>query len=68
MASTPVPSPLTSLLFFWLFLKALLFSTGGMGSLPSLRADLLARRWATERQFGEALTIGNTAPGRPACE
>jgi len=44
MASTPVPSPLTSLLFFWLFLKALLFSTGGMGSLPSLRADLLARR------------------------
>lgn len=51
------------LLFFWLFLKASLFSTGGMGNLPSLHADLLARRWATERQFGEALTIGNIAPG-----
>jgi len=51
------------LLFFWLFLKASLFSTGGMGSLPSLHADLIARRWATERQFGEALTIGNVAPG-----
>jgi len=51
------------LLFFWLFLKASLFSTGGMGSLPSLHADLIARRWATERQFGEALTIGNIAPG-----
>ena len=51
------------LLFFWLFLKASLFSTGGMGNLPSLHADLIARRWATERQFGEALTIGNVAPG-----
>lgn len=51
------------LLFFWLFLKASLFSTGGMGSLPSLHADLIARRWATERQFGEALTIGQVSPG-----
>lgn len=50
-------------LYFWLFLKASLFSTGGLGNLPSLHADLLARHWATERQFGEALTIGNISPG-----
>jgi len=40
-----------------------LFSTGGMGNLPSLHADLIARRWATERQFAESLTIGQVAPG-----
>lgn len=51
------------LVLFWLLLKASLFSTGGMGNLPSLHADLLARHWATERQFGEALTIGNISPG-----
>ena len=51
------------LLYFWLFLKASLFSTGGMGNLPSLHADLPAHGWATERQFGEALTIGNISPG-----
>ncbi len=51
------------LLFFWLYLKASLFSTGGYGSLPSLHADLLARRWASERQFAEALTIGQLSPG-----
>lgn len=51
------------LLYFWLFLKASLFSTGGMGSLPSLHADLLARRWAAERHFVEALAIGQVSPG-----
>lgn len=51
------------LLFFWLFLKASLFSTGGMGNLPSLHADLPALHWATERQFGESLTIGQISPG-----
>ena len=51
------------LLFFWLFLKASLFSTGGYGSLPILHADLIARRWASERQFAEALTIGQLSPG-----
>ncbi|HLK58319.1 MAG TPA: chromate transporter [Chthonomonadaceae bacterium] len=50
-------------LSFWLFLKASLFSTGGMGNLPSLHNDLLARRWATERQFAESLLIGQLAPG-----
>lgn len=51
------------LLYFALFLKASLFSTGGMGNLPSLHADLLARRWAVERQFVEALAIGQISPG-----
>ena len=51
------------LLFFWLFLKASLFSTGGLGNLPSLHADLLARRWASDRQFAESLTIGQLSPG-----
>jgi chromate transporter len=51
------------LLYFWLFFKASLFSTGGTGNLPSLHADLLPKHWATERQFGEALTIGQVSPG-----
>ncbi len=60
------PHPLTAwfwLLYFWLFLKASLFSTSGLGSLPSLHADLLARRLASDRQFAEALTIGQLSPG-----
>ena len=52
--------PLT---YLWLLLKASLFSTGGSGNLPSLHADLLARGWATERQFAEALAIGQISPG-----
>jgi chromate transporter len=51
------------LLYFWLFLKASLFSTGGMGNLPSLHSDLLPRHWATEQQFAESLMIGQLAPG-----
>ena len=51
------------LIYFWLFLKASLFSTGGMGNLPSLHADFLARGWATEQQFAESLAIGQVAPG-----
>lgn len=51
------------LLYLWIFLKASLFSTGGFGNLPSLHTDLLARRWATERQFAESLMIGQISPG-----
>lgn len=51
------------LLYFWLFFKASLLSTGGMGNLPSLHADLISRRWAVERQFVEALAIGQVSPG-----
>lgn len=49
--------------FFWLFLKASLFSTGGMGNLPSLHDDLIPRGWATERYFGESLAVGQISPG-----
>ena len=51
------------LVFFELLLKASLFSTGGIGNLPSLHSDLTARGWATERQFGEALAVGQVSPG-----
>ena len=51
------------LVYFWLLLKASLFSTGGTGNLPSLHADLLARGWATDRHFAEALAVGQLSPG-----
>ena len=51
------------LVYFWLLLKASLFSTGGTGNLPSLHADLIARGWATDRQFAEALAVGQLSPG-----
>lgn len=51
------------LTYFWLFLKASLFSTSGLGNLPSLHGDLIPRGWASERQFAEALTVGQISPG-----
>jgi len=51
------------LVYFLLFLKASLFSSGGFANLPSLHQDLLARRWASESQFGQALAIGQISPG-----
>jgi len=49
--------------YFWLLLKACLFSTGGFGNVPSLHSDLLARGWANEQEFGEALSVGQVSPG-----
>lgn len=49
--------------YFWVALKASLFSTGGLGNLPSLHQDLLARHWATDRQFASSIAIGQLAPG-----
>ena len=51
------------LVFFLVMFKASLFSTGGMGNLPAIHDDLLARGWATEREFAEALAIGQVSPG-----
>ena len=51
------------LVYFWLLLKASLFSTGGFGNLPSLLNDFVSRGWATERQFAEALAVGQVSPG-----
>jgi chromate transporter len=49
--------------YFWLLLKASLFSTGGAGNLPSLHTDLIARGWAQDQHFTEALAIGQISPG-----
>jgi chromate transporter len=49
--------------FFWLLLKASLFSTSGTGNLPILHHDLISRGWASEFQFAEALAIGQITPG-----
>lgn len=51
------------LLYFLLFLKASLFSSGGFSNLPSLRQDLLANHWASEGQFEQSLAIGQLSPG-----
>jgi chromate transporter len=49
--------------YFWLFLKASLFSTGGFSNLPSLHQDLIGAGWAVEADFGESLAIGQVSPG-----
>jgi chromate transporter len=51
------------ILYFWTFLKASLFSSGGTGNMPSLHNDLTAAHLATGRQFAEALLIGQISPG-----
>lgn len=50
-------------IYFLLFLKASLFSTGGLSNLPSLHQDLTARHWATDADFGHAVVIGQLSPG-----
>ncbi len=50
-------------LYFWLLFKGSLFSMSGLGNFPSVHADLTAHGWATEREFGEALAVGQIAPG-----
>jgi chromate transporter len=50
-------------LYFWIFLKASLLSTGGTGNLPSLHDDLVPRGWANDHEFVESLTIGQISPG-----
>jgi chromate transporter len=50
-------------IYFLLFLKASLFSTGGFSNLPSLHQDLLANGWAKESYFGQSIAIGQISPG-----
>lgn len=52
-----------ALIYFLLFFKATVFSMNATGNLPSLHQDLLARGWAQEAQFGEAMAIGQISPG-----
>lgn len=51
------------LIYFLVLLKGSLFSSGGFSNLPSVRQDLLARSWATDTQFGQAVAIGQISPG-----
>lgn len=51
------------LIYFLVFLKASLFSTGGLGNLPSLHQDMLSSGWATETDFGKAVAVGQITPG-----
>jgi chromate transporter len=50
-------------LYFLLFLKASLFSTGGFSNLPSLHQDLIGMRWAVDADFSESIAIGQISPG-----
>src|SRR5690242_3835270 len=50
-------------LYFLLFLKASLFSSGGFSNLPSLHQDLIANGWATDAVFGQSIAIGQISPG-----
>ena len=49
--------------FFWIFLKASLFSFGGMGNLPFLHKDLIQLGWAKESDFITAIAVGQLSPG-----
>ena len=51
------------LIYFLLFLKASLFSTGGFSNLPSLHQDLIGNGWANEADFGQSIAIGQLSPG-----
>jgi chromate transporter len=51
------------LLYFWLFLKASLLSTGGLGNLPFLHHDLIALGIAKESDFVTAIAVGQVSPG-----
>ncbi|HLV98042.1 MAG TPA: chromate transporter [Ktedonobacterales bacterium] len=51
------------IIYFLLFLKASLFSTGGFSNLPSLHQDLIANDWAQEADFGQSIAIGQISPG-----
>ncbi len=49
--------------YFWITLKAFLLSTGGFGPLPSIHQDLVPFGYAQERNFTEALSVGQLSPG-----
>ena len=50
-------------IYFALFLKASLLSTGGLGNLPFLNNDLIALGWAQPADFLTAIAVGNLSPG-----
>ncbi|GCE48369.1 chromate transporter [Thermosporothrix hazakensis] len=51
------------LLYFLIFLRASLFSSGGLANLPMLQQDLLGLKWAQHADFGRAIAISELSPG-----
>lgn len=51
------------IIYFWLFFKGSLFSTGGLGNLPFLHEDLIGLGWAQPSDFVTAIAVGNLSPG-----
>lgn len=51
------------LLYFLILLKGSLFSSSGSGNLPIVHEDMLAQGWASERDFGESMALGQITPG-----
>jgi len=51
------------IIYFWLFLKGSLLSTGGLGNLPFLHEDLIGLGWAQPSDFVTAIAVGNLSPG-----
>jgi len=49
--------------YFWIFFKASLLSTGGLGNLPFLTRDLTALGWASDTDFITAIAVGQVSPG-----
>lgn len=54
---------MSSIVFFYLMLRASLLSASGFGNVPILHDDMVTRGWATDRQFAESLAIGQLSPG-----
>ena len=50
-------------IYFFLFLKASLFSSGGFSNLPSLHQDLIGNAWANNADFAQSVAIGQVSPG-----
>lgn len=50
-------------LYFWLLLRASLFSTSGTGNIPLVYAEFVPRGWATDAEFAQSLAIGQISPG-----
>ena len=56
---------MNALIYFLLFFKASLFSTGGLGNLPFLNQDLIDLGWATPSDFLTAIAVGNPRRNTP---
>jgi chromate transporter len=52
-----------ALLYLWLLLRSSLISTGGTANIPLIYAEFVPRGWAADRDFAEALAIGQITPG-----